>query len=159
MLKNKIYIIFGSSVLVVGFLLGSLVPLETKVMRCSSDAGKTFDIIVRLDNFLIGESKFYTRQEGVWLSGNRSTDKGFYKTTTTSDAATKKDFTKKPAFTARIAKTLGVDLNENVFNVSTVVYDFVSLTRKGVDGYFTTLDFKARDEGYGLRFRQRCRLD
>ena len=78
MLKKKIYIIPGLSILAVVFLVGILVPYQTTVMEFY-DEGKTFDIIARLDNYLIGSSKFFLRRKGIWISGMAPTTKVFIK--------------------------------------------------------------------------------
>lgn len=159
--KNLLGIV-GLFGLVSAILGGLLVPYKSTIMRCSWDQGKTFSIIVRLDNFLISDPRFYNRQDGAWVSGNRKFDSGFeegyYQTSTSKDAATQKQYVVMKAF-GDTAEALRVEAGTEIFYVSDVTYDFVARTRDIKRSFLTTIDLKKRHEAENITRSQACRLD
>ena len=128
-------------------------------MRCSTDGGKTFRLVVRLENYLLGGSKFHRRQAGKWELGSfagansvkierKATRDSFFQTTY------------YPAFAyGENAKQLGLEEGADIIAAFPIVVDFVAEERIIKRDYFLTADFKISTQQDIVELRQSCQTD
>jgi hypothetical protein len=162
-MKKNIYLISGFFVLVAALSAGLLVPYQSTVMRCSSDDGKTFDIISRLDEYLLNSPKFYNRIDGEWHPGNRKGGKSSVVTEVRDRSAFQTVFSIWQYFTVKQLETIGLSKGDEALRASTTITDFVAKTRRGTGSYISTVDLRRRTEILpvpdSIFFTQPCRID
>ena len=161
-MKKNIYLISGFFVLVAALSAGLLVPYQSTVMRCSSDDGKTFDIISRLDEYLLNSPKFYNRVGGEWKPGNRKiSGKNFVVTEIRDRSAFQTDYLKWQYFTDKQLETIGLSEGDEALRAITIITDFVAKTRRGTGSRISTKDFKKQTllPPASMFFTQPCRID
>lgn len=156
--RKKLFFAIGSLVLIGFLIVGGSVPYQTIVMRCSYDRGKTYSIVVRLENYLFGGSKFHRRVAGKWELGSFASPNSVkIERKVTRDSFFQTTYYPTYAY-GENAKQLGLEEGADIISALPIVIDFVAEERIIKRDYFLTTDFKTSTQ-QGIELRQSCQTD